>query len=440
MSNQPQLDNEKQKKFAINARTVVIFLICVAGLLFIAQFDAIKNVVGWVAGMLSPVIVGTILAYIINPLTVIFENVFMRIFKKVNKKSRKRLSRGISIILSLIVLIAVIALLIFLIIPEFLESLNKLISKAPDLFENVLAWISDIQNSDNAFMANMGQSIDQLVVKLSDWLVGIASTAVGSLIDSVISVFSFFFDFIVALVVFVYALLEKEKFIAQSKKLIFAIFSRERANDILLVARYGNETFGKFISGKLLTSTVVGIVTFTFMSIMKMPYPLLSAGIIAITNVIPFFGPFIGGLPTSFIVLISDFRQGIIYIIFLLVLQQLEGNVIEPMIMEDKTGVSKFWIIFAILLCGGVFGIAGMIFAVPLFAVLFYSIKLGVERSLAKKDLPLSSDDYRNAGGVDIESNEIYPAPAKASRKKLSDAIHEWRQRLKDEDGSTEDE
>lgn len=439
MNNKPELNNEKQKSFAINARTVVIFLVCVSGLLFIARFDAIKGVISWIASMLSPVIVGTILAYIINPLTVIFENACMRIFKKLKEKSRKRISRGISIILSLIVLIAVIALLIFLIIPEFLESLNKLISKAPDLFENVLAWISEIQNSDNAFMANVGQSIDQLVDKLSGWLMGVASTAVSGLIESVISVFSFFFDFIVALVVFVYALLEKEKFIAQSKKLIFAIFSRERANDILVVARYGNETFGKFISGKLLTSTVVGIVTFTFMSIMKMPYPLLSAGIIAITNVIPFFGPFIGGLPTSFIVLISDFRQGIIYIIFLLVLQQLEGNVIEPMIMEDKTGVSKFWIIFAILLCGGVFGVAGMIFAVPLFAVLFYSIKLYVERSLAKKELPIPSDDYRNAGGVDIETNEIYPAPAKASHKKLSEAVREWRQRLKDEDESTED-
>ncbi len=439
MNNKPELNNEKQKSFAINARTVVIFLVCVSGLLFIARFDAIKGVISWIASMLSPVIVGTILAYIINPLTVIFENACMRIFKKLKEKSRKRISRGISIILSLIVLIAVIALLIFLIIPEFLESLNKLISKAPDLFENVLAWISEIQNSDNAFMANVGQSIDQLVDKLSGWLMGVASTAVSGLIESVISVFSFFFDFIVALVVFVYALLEKEKFIAQSKKLIFAIFSRERANDILVVARYGNETFGKFISGKLLTSTVVGIVTFTFMSIMKMPYPLLSAGIIAITNVIPFFGPFIGGLPTSFIVLISDFRQGIIYIIFLLVLQQLEGNVIEPMIMEDKTGVSKFWIIFAILLCGGVFGVAGMIFAVPLFAVLFYSIKLYVERSLAKKELPIPSDDYRNAGGVDIETNEIYPAPAKASHKKLSEAVREWRQRLKDEDEPTED-
>ncbi len=438
MSDRPQLNDEKQHNFAVNARTIVIFLVCVAGLLFVAQFDAIKSVISWVTDMLSPVFVGTVLAYIINPLTVIFENTCMRIFKKIKEKSRRRISRGISITLSLVVLIAVIALLMFLIIPEFLDSLNKLITKAPDLFDDVLKWIAQVQNSDNVFMSNMGQTIDQLVGKISDWLMSVASTAVGSLIGSVISVVSFFFDFIVSLVVFVYALLEKEKFIAQSKKLIFAIFSRERANDILLVARYGNETFGKFISGKLLTSTVVGVVTFVFMSIMKMPYPLLSAGIIAITNVIPFFGPFIGGIPTAFIVLISDFRLGMIYIIFMLVLQQLEGNVIEPMIMEDKTGVSKFWIIFAILLCGGVFGVAGMIFSVPLFAVLFYSIKIWVERSLAKKELPIPSDDYRNAGGVDVETNEIYPAPLKASRKKLSDAIREWRQRIKSEDDQTE--
>ena len=198
--------------------------------------------------------------------------------------------------------------------------------------------------------------------------------------------------------------------------------------------------FGKFVSGKLITSTIVGVVTFSFMSIMGMPYALLSAGVIAITNIIPFFGPFIGGIPTAFFVLITDVRQGVIYIIFLVVLQQLEGNIIEPMIMEDKTGLSKFWVTFALLLCGGVFGIAGMIFSVPLFAVLFYTIKIYVERSLEKKNLPISSSAYANAGGLNTSTNELYPAPHKTPHKKLRQAIKEWRARVKHKDDDDSDD
>ena len=189
--------------------------------------------------------------------------------------------------------------------------------------------------------------------------------------------------------------------------------------------------FGKFVTGKLITSTIVGLLTFLFMTIVGIPYALLSAGIIAITNVIPFFGPFIGGIPTAFIVIINDFRQGIIYIIFLLILQQVEGNVIEPMIMEDQTGVSKFWITFALLLCGGVFGIAGMIFAVPLFAVIFYTVRIYIERALGKKQLPLSSTEYSNVGGIDSETNRLTPIPERAGHKRFGQAVREWRERVK---------
>ncbi len=416
--------------FTVNAKTAVIFAICVAGLLFVARFDAIKGVFSWIASMLMPIFVGTMTAYILNPLTVFFESRSMKLFKKLKENPRKRLSRAISIIMSLVVLIAVVALLLFLIIPEFIQSLNKLIDMAPGLFENVLSIINDAKNSDNIFMVNLSQAIDDLVGKLGEWLESKLSVAVNGIIDIGITFVNFIFDMIVAVVVFVYAILEKDSFLAQSKKLLFAVFPKNIANDVLAIARYGNETFGKFITGKLVTSTIVGVLTFTFMSIMGMPYPLLAAGILCITNVIPFFGPFIGGIPTAFIVAITDFRQGVIYIIFMLVLQQIEGNVIEPMVMEDRTGVSKFWIIFAILFCGGVFGLAGMIFSVPIFAVLFYTIKMYVERSLAKKSLPVPSSSYRNAGGID-EENNIMPIPEHSPRKRFGQAIREWISRLK---------
>lgn len=423
-------DSDNKNNFTATSRTVFIFAVCVGVILLISQIDPIMAAVSWVVDMLLPVFIGVILAYIINPFTIVFERWMYNLWKFKSEKRRKSFARGLAITFSVIVLIAVIALLIFLIIPEFLVSLNKLIDSAPALIDRGIVWVNDAQVSDNVFMHNIGEYLDSLIQSLVNWLTSSLGTAVSGLIESVITVVGFLFDFLVAIVVFVYALLEKQKFIAQSKKLLFAVCPAQKANDILEIARYGNDVFGKFVSGKLLTSTIVGIVTFIFMSIMGMPYALLSAGVIAITNIIPFFGPFIGGIPTAFIVLITDFRQGLIYIIFLLVLQQIEGNIIEPMIMEDKTGVSKFWVTFALLLCGGVFGIAGMIFSVPLFAVLFYTIKIYVERSLVKKNLPVSSSAYANAGGVDITTNELFASPGRTPRKKFTQAIREWRARI----------
>ncbi len=438
-------NEQAEKEFALNTRTVLIFAVCIAFIIVLAQFEAIKNIVNTVVDILFPVFVGVVLAYIINPLDNFFERRFSAMLsgsKRLKASAQKRISRGLGILLSVIVLISVIVLLLFLILPEFLESFNKLIDIAPELFEKAVVWVENIEKSEYTLVRNLGGYLENVGDTLTNWLSTELSSAVAGVIGSLISVVSFLFDFLVALVICVYALIEKKKFVGQFKKLLYAVMKPERANDVLDVARYGNEVFGKFISGKLITSTVVGIATFCFMTIMGMPYALLSAGIIAVTNIIPFFGPFIGGIPTAFIVLLTDVKQGIIYVVFLFVLQQLEGNVIEPMIMEDKTGVSKFWITTALLLFGGVFGLAGMIFSVPLIAVLFYVIRIYTERSLAKKSLPLSSAEYMGIGSVDVETGKLCPPPEKAPRKKLRDTLDEWRARIrhKDEKGEDTDE
>lgn len=429
-----QKSNETKKNSIVTIRTVVIFAAIIASILLISQFSTIKHLFDRIIGILSPVFVGVILAYIINPLYVIIEKFFLRIFKKSKRLSNESVegfSKVGAVVISLICLLLFIALLLFLIIPEFLDSLTKLIAIAPSLFQKAVAFVSDINDTESVFWHNIRQSLDSVVNALTSWIGGEFSAAVSGLVEGVISIVSFLFDFLISLVVFVYALLEKNKFVAQSKKLIFALFSPKNANDILNIARYGNDVFGKFISGKILTSTIVGIVTFVFMKIVGMPYALLSAGIIAITNVIPFFGPFIGGIPTVFIILLTDVRDGIIYGIFLVVLQQIEGNIIEPMIMEDKTGVSKFWVTVALLLFGGVFGLAGMIFSVPLIAVLFYTIRIFVERNLVLKSLPIPSDEYFSVGGVDAENGVLTPIPEKEPRTTFKETCSKLKHKKK---------
>lgn len=438
-----QPETKQQNNGLVTRRTVIIFALCIGAILLITQIDAVKSTLSWLGNTLSPILTGVVLAYVINPLCMFFEKRFKRLFarsKKMSAKAKHRVSRGLSILLSILFLIAIIALLLFLIIPEFLDSFNKLIGIAPSLVEKGGDWLSDLLESDNTFGQNLVQAIQGLEKTLTDWFGGTLSSVIGGLISGATEVAFFIVDLLVSFVVCVYALLEKNRFLSQIKKIIFAVFSPKRANDILDVARHGNSVFGKFIIGKLISSSIVGTITFLFMTAVGMPYALLSAGVIAVTNIIPFFGPFIGGIPTAFIILLTDAQYGIIYVVFLVILQQLEGNIIEPMIMEDRTGVSKFWITSAVLFFGGVFGIVGMIFSVPIIAVLFYIIRLAVERSLARKGMPVNSMTYRTAGSVDPESMEILPIPEQPPHKKLRQTIREWRNRItkKDENDSSE--
>ncbi len=423
------MNQQENNSGVVTRRTVIIFAACICIILAISQIEPIANAFSSIMDVLFPVFIGVVLAYIISPLESFFERRFARQFSSRSVRTCRRLSRGLGITLALLVLVAAIVLLLFLIIPEFLQSLSRLIDMLPSLTEKAGSWIGSVFDSESPLMHNLGEYIDSLGQSIVSWISGEFSSAVSGLLEGVISVFNFVLDFFIAIVVCVYALIEKRKFIAQFKKLIYAIFSPAHANDILDVARYGNHIFGKFITGKLITSSIVGIVTFAFMSLAGIPYALLSAGVIAVTNVIPFFGPFIGGIPTALIILLTDFRQGIIYIVFLFILQQIEGNIIEPLVMEDKTGVSKFWITVALLVCGGMFGVVGMIFSVPIFAVLFYVIKIAVERSLIKKELPLSPEEYLGVGSIDPETKELRPIPETAPKKKLRDVIREWRER-----------
>ncbi len=424
----------KETNFAVMLRTVTIFAICICGLIVVSQIDAVRSVLSGLLSITTPILLGIVLAYIINPLEVLLECGFAKLFsknQKVKASTKRRLGKTFSIILSMLTLLGIIVLLLLMIIPEFWRSLVKFVDQSPALFAIVSEWFDGIMASDNMFANAISDNIESLGSMLSDWIDNELAATVMGVVEGAFSVVGFLVDAVVSVIICIYALIEKRKFIAQSKKLIFALFKPSLANDVLDVFRYTNEVFGKFISGKLITSTIVGVATFLFMSVLGMPYAFLSAGIIAITNVIPFFGPFIGGIPTALIVILSDFRQGVIYIIFLVVLQQLEGNIIEPMIMSDRTGVSKFWITSSLMLMGGLFGLVGMVISVPFVAVLFYVIRMLVERSLAKKNLPVPSTEYLHAGSVDLENGTLVDAPPKHRGKNFAESTSEWFDRIR---------
>ena len=233
-----------------------------------------------------------------------------------------------------------------------------------------------------------------------------SNTYLTSITTGLINVFKVLLNIIVGLIVSVYLLFSKETFIGQFKKLNYALFKPKKANIVIQTARKSNEIFGGFISGKILDSMIIGIICYIVLLIMKMPYPVLVSVIVGVTNIIPFFGPFIGAVPSFIIIVLANPIQGLYFLIFVVILQQVDGNIIGPNILGDSTGLSPFWVIFAIMVGGGLFGFAGMLLGVPTFAVIYYIMQEILRYFLRKRDLPQDSSQYIELEKINVATNQ----------------------------------
>ena len=238
-----------------------------------------------------------------------------------------------------------------------------------------------------------------------------------------INVLSEVFNFLVGCIVSVYMLFGKETFSAQIKKMLYAGMQVERANMVLHITRKSNEIFGGFIIGKIIDSAIIGVLCFIGITILDMPYILLVSVIVGVTNVIPFFGPYIGAIPSTILIALADPLKGLYFLIFIIALQQLDGNVIGPKILGNSTGLSAFWVVFSILLGGGLFGFIGMIIGVPTFAVIYYIVKMVVGEKLEKKRLPPDTEHFGEVEYLEEDGEFTY--------------LEETRERREDADSST---
>jgi len=202
-------------------------------------------------------------------------------------------------------------------------------------------------------------------------------------------------------------LASKERFIGQIKKVMYSLFGAKKCNNVLEDLRFVNKTFGGFIGGKLLDSLIIGLLCFACISVMGMPYPVLISVIIGVTNVIPFFGPFLGAIPSALLVLVVDPMQCLYFLIFILLLQQFDGNFLGPLILGDSTGLSSFWVIFVITTFGGLFGVLGMLLGVPVFAVLYAFFKRKINRGLEKRGYPTETLPYVNLKEITKEKEVV---------------------------------
>ena len=363
------------------------------------SFTAVKDAFFRV---LLPIIDGIVIAYILSPLQDVIEKKMITplIGKIPNKKnkSRRGLIRGLSTFLTILFFLIIIGVILLLIIPQVLDSLEIIISRFPLYMSKMDGMIQGLLDE----YKNISESVDNFWPQIETWIQtqflpntsSLISKISSGLVGSVVSFITVLFKFIIGIILSVYLLYSKETFCAQAKKIAYALMKEESANNLINNMRYANKIFGGFISGKILDSLIVGVLCFIGLSILRVPYSLLISVLVGVTNVIPYFGPFLGAIPAALILLMINPMKCLVFLIFVVILQQFDGNVIGPKILGDSTGLSGFWVIFSITIFGGLFNVFGMFIGVPLFAVLYAAIKTFVANRLTKKNMPADTHYY----------------------------------------------
>ena len=366
--------------------------------------------------ILAPFIWGLVICYLLSPLMrFLEERVFLPLGKRLYRKNKKggaaKFARVMSILFSEIVLLLLIAALVYLIIPQILSSVQMLVQNSGTYADNVSKWLDGLLKNYPELDSYVGGLFGNINANVGNWLETKLLPQLGSLITSVSSgVYGFarsIYNLIIGIIVSVYLLADKEGFLAAVKRLSYAVFSVETADKLRQGLNFVDKTFMGFLSGKILDSLIIGIICYIVCSILKMPYTLLVSVIIGVTNIIPFFGPLIGAIPSALIILMVDPSKCLIFVIFIIILQQIDGNIIGPRILGSSTGINGFWVMFAIILGSGLFGFWGMLLGVPVFVVIYTVIQNLIIKKLKKSDLPWKIADYKEMDYIDPATLQV---------------------------------
>ena len=410
---------------------VTVITIIAFGILFFFFVFRMDSIVGFfkeICSILAPIILGAVIAYLLNPAVTVTEQYLLSLCKRFHcsAKVSSFIAMACSIALWLGLLIAGISFLFSMIVPEVYSSIVKLAGDLKIYVNTIYDFINKHLQNNPKILGYVETGLDTLINSVYSWvnndLLIQAQNIMSKLSIGISWVVSLVTNIVVSLIVSIYLLISKKRFLGQAKKLLYVFFKPEIANVALYIFRQTNKIFGGFISGKIIDSLIIGILCFIGVTILKMPYPLLISVFIGLTNIIPFFGPFIGAIPSAFLILLIDPGKCLIFILFIFLLQQLDGNIIGPAILGDSTGVSPFWIVFSILLGGGLFGFTGMLLGVPTFAVIYYLVKNFSEFILKSKELPTDSMLYCKIEKIDLKTGEpVLLQKRPISRRKQKD-------------------
>ena len=351
----------------------------------IFRMDGLWAILHKLSDILAPFVYGGVVAYLLRPLC----NYYEKMLKSLLPSKLHRVANGLAVLFSLVTGILVVYALIIMIAPQLYESIRSLWNSLPEKVNDFLVWAMETFGEDEEMLLLFNKAYTALYSELDAWaettLVPYITDFVSGLGSSVVRILLFLYNLLIGLIVSCYLLASRKKFARQGTLVIRSAFSQKWAERILYEIDFIDRMFGGFIDGKILDSAIIGLLCYLGCLIFRFPNALLVSAFVGITNVIPFFGPFIGAIPSVFLILIEDPMKALGFAVFAFALQQLDGNVIGPAILGERTGLSSFWVLFSIILFGDMFGLVGMIIAVPLFAVIYDTAKRMVRKGLIRK-------------------------------------------------------
>lgn len=372
----------------------------------IYRFQGFGDAISKLTGILMPFIYGAVIAYLLKPVCNCVENFLRRLLPEKMGTAANMLAVTISLLFGILVVYA----LIMMIVPQLITSVMTLYYTARNNLNDFVDWAShqEIIASNQKLLDFIETSYDNLQDTLDNIVRTKLVPSMQSLLSGaalgVMSFVTFLKNIVIGVIVSVYLLASRKKFGQQCKMILYSLIKPRWADIILEEILYADKMFGGFINGKILDSAIIGVLCYIACLIFKFPSALLVSVIIGVTNVIPFFGPFIGAIPATLLILIQNPIKALWFVLFVLVLQQVDGNIIGPKILGNTTGLSSFWVLFAILLFGGLWGFVGMIIGVPLFAVIYDVLKKFVFHGLRRhEEMELVTTYHDNFGDPDDE-------------------------------------
>lgn len=387
----------------IKAGATAFLVILCSILVFFAiyRIKTVEEVLGMLAGVLMPFIYGLVMAYLLCP---VYNFTVRNTYVLLNRGKRRfprslTVSKALGTIVAVILLFVVVIGVLWMIVPGLIDSIIKIIEMLPSSMSVLQDWLDEklIHYPQARVMADglIDNFIDHATVFVTETLLPEYTSIAIGISEGVLGILNIIKNLFIAVIICAYFLNSKDTFAAQIKKFIVAVCKEDTAEEIMQGAAFTNRTFGSFINGKVIDSAIIGVICFVCMSIFGWEYTLLISCIVAITNIIPFFGPFIGAVPSALLLLMVDVHQCLWFLVFILCLQQFDGNILGPKILGESTGIGSFWVLFAVLIGGGLFGFIGMIVGIPVFVVLYAYMSRAVNRKLEKRGFSTNLSDYK---------------------------------------------
>ena len=427
---------------------VTAFLVIAASILFymlVTNLDWLGSALHRLGSILSPFVWGLVIAYLLYPLMKIYQRSLFRPLWKLLLRRRPdpeaaaaKPARVCGVFLAIVSLFVIVGGLIWLVAPQLYSSLENIVVNSPTYVDQMDAWINRLfanyPEIEAAVGGMFGDISDGVLTWASNNLLPELKGVIANLTNGVYVFAKGIYNVIIGIIVSVYVLYNQETFGAHGKKILYSIFSLEAAQKILNALEFTNDVFMRFISGKILDSLLIGMICYIGCSVLFIPYALLVSFFVGITNIIPFFGPFIGAIPSALIILTVSPMKALFFVIFIILLQQFDGNFLGPKILGSRVGINGFWIMFSIILGAGLFGFAGMLLGVPVFVVIYTFFKGLVNRKLRRSGLPAETGEYVDIRSIDPATQQ--PIRREEPKKEPAPRRRRWGKAKKEAAGS----